>query len=322
MKNYINQNYFGIIITCYSGDFFLTKGLLASIKKFMPNTPICIIQDGNFSLDEMIKTYNIKYIIRKNNIKNIFLRDRCFGSRCSNLIAFFESPFEKFLYLDSDLVLWGNILEKIDIDSADFIHNEPHEPYNPKIYKEQYFDYDKIFNFTEYFNWETCHFFNSGVFIARKGIFEWEEFIELIEIWSKYRELLPTDPQSILNILVFRNKQKGKIKVLEEHLQTVAPVITKKTLETNFVIRTDPIVNKNTILHWAGLKPLLIYKNTVFVEPMLFFRKLNLINTNSFWVISPILFLYCEECFAVSYYKLRKVTLKKIYNKLHFYFFS
>ena len=46
----MNKN-FGIVLTTYIGDFYLTKGLLASIKKFLPELPICIIQDGDFSLE-------------------------------------------------------------------------------------------------------------------------------------------------------------------------------------------------------------------------------------------------------------------------------
>ena len=143
---------FGIVITCYKGDYFLTKGLMASIKYFLPNIPICIIQDGDFSLDKELNIYNIIHIVKKADVKNDFLREKCFGSRCSNLIAFFEAPFERFLYLDSDLVLWGNILDNIDINEAEFIHNEPHEKYSERIVKEQYFDINELFNHIEYFN--------------------------------------------------------------------------------------------------------------------------------------------------------------------------
>ena len=124
---------FGIILTSYAGDFYLTKALLASIKKFMPELPICVIQDGDFSLDEIKGVYNITHVIKRETVKSEFIRENCFRSRCSNLAAFSESPFEKFLFLDSDIVLWGNILKHVDINKFDFIHNEPHEPYTDKI---------------------------------------------------------------------------------------------------------------------------------------------------------------------------------------------
>jgi hypothetical protein len=65
---------FGIITTCYSGDFNLTRGLLASIKYFEPEVPICIIQDGDFSIEKEKQTYNITHVIQKKDVKNEFLR--------------------------------------------------------------------------------------------------------------------------------------------------------------------------------------------------------------------------------------------------------
>lgn len=307
---------FGIILTCYKGDYFLTKGLLASIHYFLPSIPICIIQDGDFSLDKEREVYNISHIVKKEDVKNDFLREKCFGSRCSNLIAFFEAPFEKFLYLDSDLVLWGDILKNLDIDEIEFIHNEPHEKYTERIVKEQYFDFDELFAFTEYFNWKECHLFNSGVFIAKKNIFKFAELKELIEIWHMHRNMMPTDPQSILNIIVFRNKLKANLKVSEKHLQTVVPVIENKDLVTNFkIIDNQPHIIRNTIIHWAGRKPNLLNSKKVFNAPMIYFRKQNLINVDSFWKHCPTIYFYFEEYCALIYRYQLKLTLSRIKHK-------
>lgn len=291
---------FGIIITTYSGDFYFTKALLASIKKFMPEVPICIIQDGDFSLEEEKSTYNITHVVKRETATNEFVKQNCFRSRCSSLVAFTESPFEKFLYLDSDLVLWGNILKHINLDSADFIHNEPHELYTEKIYKGQYFDMEKLFQHTEGFDWKDCHFFNSGVFIARKNLFEQKEFEAVVRLWKSDRSLLPTDPQSILNLLVFRNMKKGKIRVGEAHLQTVVPVLSTKDLETKFEFsNSEPVVLHDTVIHWAGLKPLMTNKGKVFMRPEIYFRKLHLANVRSFWRFAPEIYFYYEEFIVV-----------------------
>lgn len=295
----MNKN-FGIVLTTYIGDFYFTKALLASIKKFMPEIPICIIQDGEFELGDVMTTYNITHVIKKKDVKNDFLRENCMGSRCSNLVAFFESPFEKFLYLDSDLVLWGNILNHINLDAFDFIHNEPHEPYTEKIYKGQYFDCDKLFEHTEYFDWKGCHFFNSGVLISKRGIFDFNEFKQIIELWKRDKKLLPTDPQSILNVLVFRNKLKDKIKVGEAHLQTVVPVINRQTLDATFCIQNnEPVVKQDTVIHWAGIKPLMMDKDKVFIVPEKYFRKQHLKNVHSLWYYLPDIYFYYEEYQAI-----------------------
>lgn len=291
---------FGIIITTYIGDFYFTKALLASIQKFIPNVPICLIQDGDFSLDEVRSIYNITHVIKRETASNEFVKQNCFRSRCSSLVTFSESPFEKFIYLDSDLVLWGNILKHINIDTMDFIHNIPHEAYSDKIYKEQYFDAERTFKYTESFDWRDCHFFNSGVFIARKNLFEKKEFEDIVRLWKSNRSLLPTDPQSILNVLVFRNQKKGKIKVGEAHLQTVVPVLSSAELEKKFAFfNGEPIINEDTVIHWAGLKPLMTNRNKVFTAPEIYFRKLHLKNVASLWRFAPIVYFYYEEFVAV-----------------------
>ena len=291
---------FGIVITTYAGDFCFTKALLASIKKFLPDVPICLIQDGEFSLEEVKGIYNIVHVVKRGTTSNEFVKENCFRSRCSSLVAFSESPFEKFLYLDSDLVLWGNILKNIHIDKADFIHNIPHEGYTDKIYKGQYFDAEKLFLHTEGFDWQGCHFFNSGVFIARKNLFEQMEFEEIVRLWKTNKSLLPTDPQSILNVLVFRNQKKGKIKVMEAHLQSVVPVISSVELEKRFSFSNgEPVVVENTIIHWAGLKPLMTNQGKVLTAPEIYFRKLHLKNAKSLWRFAPEIYFYYEEFVAV-----------------------
>jgi len=299
-------NKFGIVLTTYVGDFFLTKGLLASIKKFMPHVPICIIQDGDFSLDELFGVYNITNVIRKKDVKDEFLRQNCFGSRCTNMIAFWEGPFEKFLYLDSDLVLWGNILQHINIDEADFFHNEPHEEYTPIVYKKQYFDYERVFNYLEEFNWRACHFFNAGVFIAKRGIIDLDKFKQLYWLWKKDKLLMPTEPQGMINYLVFKASEKKELILCEKHLQTIVPVLTTKQLQQMFAFSNgEPLVTNPTIIHWAGPKPLNKNKNKVFISPERYFRLLHLKNLGSLWRFMPDLYFYYEEF----------VSIIKIYHK-------
>jgi hypothetical protein len=291
---------FGIVLTTYVGDFYLTKGLLASIKKFAPELPICIIQDGDFPLGEALNTYNISHVIKKKDVKNDFLRDNCFGSRCTNMIAFWESPFEKFLYLDSDLVLWGNILRHINIEEADFFYNEPHEPYNEKIYKTQYFDYERLFDFVEKFNWQQCHFFNAGVFIGKRGILDLEKFKQMYWLWKKDKSLMPAEPQGMINYLIFLAHEKGELKASEKHLQTIVPVWSIQQLETTFSFsNNEPVVKQDTVVHWAGIKPLMMNKDKVFIAPEKYFRKLHLKNIGSLWYYLPDVYFYYEEYLAL-----------------------
>lgn len=265
---------FGIIITCYTGDIWLTKACLSSIKTYAPSLPIALIIDKNPPISELLKLYNIKYVIRQDDVKNKYFKEYFFGTRYTAAIALFESPFSKFLYLDSDTIFWGNICPEVIkmLDQYDFVHNVPHEEYTEFILKTQYFDYDRIFKYAPDFPWNGLHYFNSGVIGCRSGVLDPDLFIFLHKLWKKDRSLFPTDMQGLINFTVFYSYTKGKLSVGEMPLQVVIPVVNPTILKNEFCfVNKNPFIHNNIILHYAGLKPMnKSYKG--FIEPVNYFR--------------------------------------------------
>ncbi|MEO5674953.1 MAG: glycosyltransferase [Chitinophagales bacterium] len=286
---------FGIIMAAHPGDALLAKACLASIKMYMPDIPVCIIADGGLDVSGWKKYYPVVKIVTKECTSNKYLRDNCFNSRLCALVSFWESPFEKFLYLDADTIVWGNILKEIDLSEAQLIHNSPHEHYTDAIYRSQYFNYQKVFAFTRYFDWKPYHYFNSGVFIAERMLLDLDELRELVMVWKKDRMILRTDVQSILNLLIFRGVSEGRYVVREANLQTVIPVVPRNELESIFRIQDGlPVVKHPTILHWAGKKPLLRHPG-VFQAPVEFFRMLHLKNIHHPGRHIPRITMYAQE---------------------------
>ena len=320
---------FGIIITCYVGDYFLTKGLLASIHMFMPHIPICIIQDGDFSIEEERKLYNISHVIKKADVKNDFLRENCFGSRCTNMIAFWESPFEYFFYIDSDTVAWGDVTKNIEYWNYDFIHNKPHEEYTEFIIKQQYLNFEKLFTSIPSIDVYKHHFFNAGVFIAKRGIFDMECYKELFRIWKIDKKLFGPEPQGFINYMIFQLVEQNKAKVHEVQLQELVPVYDRKTLVNMFSEISNEIMSP-TIIHWAGMKPLFINRNNVYSDPSLYFRKQNLKDKkNVMFLFSKLYFLLEENIMLLHKYfkgslygflasKLRQIYVFKIRYRINF----
>lgn len=226
------------------------------------------------------------------------------------------SPFESFLFLDSDVVVWGDFVSDMQISEYDFIHNTPHEEYTSEIYKGQYFDYERIFDFIPYFDWTRCHFFNSGVFFSKRDIFQIEDFIYLYELWKKDNSLMFAPPQSIINILLYGCSKRYRIK--ESKIQEVVAVKSFEKLRTEYLIKDGmPQVKNALAIHWAGEKPSLRNSKIVFSDPMFFFRKLHLKYISSIWRFCPIFYFYYEEFAAVIdvYYK---GSIKNyILSKLH-----
>lgn len=308
---------FGIIITCYKGDYFLTKGLLASIKYFMPDVPICIIQDGNFTIKSEMESYNITHVIRKSDVKDEFLKKSSFETRCSNMIAFWESPFKHFLYLDSDIVVWGNLLESMEYDKFDLVYNAPHEPYTEYIFLSQYFDYHRLFNHVPEINIHKHHFFNAGAFIAKRGIFDLEQYKVLYSLWRDDPTLFGPEPQGFINYLTFKGVEGGYLNVKEESIQRIVPVTNRFQLEEEFCFNGNtPSVKKEIVIHWAGEKPKIINRNARFNKPMNFFRKQNLMNDKSFWRFCPNVYFFFEEVDASVFRLRKKITLKSLQRKI------
>jgi len=284
---------FGIIITCYIGDYFLTKGLLASINHFMPQISICIIQDGEFPTEAEKHVYNIQHVIKKINVKDAFLRENCFGSRCTNMIAFWESPFDRFLYIDSDTIVWGDIIEKLQYNDSDFIHNVPHEIYTDFIIQQQYLNYKRLFKHIKPISIIDHHFFNAGVFIARKGIFDLALYKELFGLWKTDKKLFGPEPQGFINYMVFRLVEENKIKVQEFPLQTIVPIFDREYLTNRYSNISN--ISSPTIIHWAGKKPLFLNKELVYSDVAIYFRKQNLKDIGSLAVLCKTLFFRYEE---------------------------
>jgi len=96
---------FGVIIACWKGDAHYALGCYASIRFFMPNTPVCFLYDGDLLPPVIAAIPEVQYITRL-TVKNRHLKERSFGPGFTKMVAFFESPFETFLYLDADTTVW------------------------------------------------------------------------------------------------------------------------------------------------------------------------------------------------------------------------
>ncbi|WP_434222373.1 hypothetical protein ACOKW7_03225 [Limnospira platensis CENA597] len=97
---------FGIIIACCFKDYHFAAGCCASIRYFGGDVPICLIVDGDFNTTSLEKTYGVK-IINQKTVKHPFLKENSFGWGLTKMIAFWESPWQNFLFLDADTIIWG-----------------------------------------------------------------------------------------------------------------------------------------------------------------------------------------------------------------------
>ncbi|NEO01287.1 MAG: hypothetical protein F6K50_39555 [Moorea sp. SIO3I7] len=209
---------------CHAGDYHFVKATCASVRHFLPNVPLCVIVDGDLNVDELIETYN-PYIIRTSEIEDYELRTYCSGSPRSKHLAMWLGPFERYVYLDSDAIFWGDVIASLKWeDDEDFIvfWNKPTEPAHNSWLSHFYFDIDILKLYDPEFEWKWNPYFSAGSFASRRVAISFEDF-KRCESWrSEYPNLFSwTTDQGILNYLVFSLIQRGKLKLGRQYLQWI-----------------------------------------------------------------------------------------------------
>src|SRR5512136_1148544 len=120
---------FGIIVACCASDYLFAKGCCASIRHFLGDVPICLLVDGTFSVADAEKAYGVR-VINHNSVTHEVLRRRSFGWGKTKMIGFWESPWEHFLMLDADTIIWGNLLKYANFKDFDLIVDRPRYKYS------------------------------------------------------------------------------------------------------------------------------------------------------------------------------------------------
>jgi hypothetical protein len=285
---------FGISISCYRGDLYMLKGLLSSIRQFIPDLPISIIKHGHFPTGRLCDLYSATTIEEADVHPR--LREYSYGYGLTKMIAFWHSPFERFLHIDPDAVCWGNILHGLPWTEYDFIYNDPHEVITPSIQREQYFDPDLVLPHYPNFPRGTQPYFNTGVFMARRGIFELDEYLNFLAFQREKPGSFFTD-QGILNFMAFSQIAERRLNARAWPFQAVVPVVPAQELRERFRLENrGPVVHQQDrrVIHWAGVKPMLT-RPIGFDAPMVHYRLDHLRRTKSPVLLLGRLALALEE---------------------------
>ena len=247
-----------ILIACYKKDFHLTRICVASIRYFYPEIEISLLMDlkaGSFSTKELEKKWNVNVLE---------LERKNFGWGLSKLEPFFFKTNEKVLIIDSDIVFIGNVLDNLDnIESDIIVSGDIIDliPPNQNWIKETYYDYDKLINYDSNFKYPGF-LFNTGNFVIKTGLFDRNEFKDLVE-WNELPKLLHPDmfiggDQGILNYLIAKKAQEGKLTIVNQKFMLWGKDYVIDSLDINKII--DKSNSYPYLIHWAGTRHFLIKK--------------------------------------------------------------
>ena len=115
---------FGVVVPATTEHLHWVRGLCASVRRFMGQTPICVILDGERAPADLQRLEGV-VVLQRDDVEPKELRDAGFRTPRAKNAALWASPFETFLLVDADTIVWGDMRELADFDRFDFIVDSP-----------------------------------------------------------------------------------------------------------------------------------------------------------------------------------------------------
>lgn len=246
MNNRINK----IVIACFKKDLFLLRPCVASIRYWYPDVEIFLLKDeiqGDFSLNEFIDNFSCK--IFKTNMKT-------FGWPWSKLSVLLKEEEDTFLFLDSDIVFLGPVLDELNKYNEDFIVTGAKiDNQNSENFVFNYIDTNKLKSFDK--NYVFPGFgFNGGQIVMKSGVLKMKDFTPIINfnptIKSIYPEIFKHGDQGCLNYIFNKAAIEKRITLRYVDFWIWPGLPEARNIELNKIKNKD---GYNYVLHWAGVKP-------------------------------------------------------------------
>jgi len=236
----------------------------------MGDTPICLILDGN-RLPTDLQRFDGVVAVRRDEVEPKELRDASFRSPRAKNVALWASPYDTFLLLDADTIVWGDMRKLADFDRFDFVVDSPGvEPLHSVMDVERaaacFPGFDARSHAGEYVN--------NGVYFGRRGILDLERYLHALRL-AQERPGMFYGSQGSFNYMLFSAADEGTIRLRQRELQ----VQTGRTDRADVVRRfafdgSEPLVSGDPVaLHWvASAKPRVRAGPQDYFEPMTHFR--------------------------------------------------
>src|SRR5215471_1346081 len=197
---------FGFVTGCHAGDKFMVQATLSSMRHYCPNVPICLTVDGDFDVSDLEKQYDL-IVLRASELPSEQMRKRICENYRAKLAALWEGPFEFYVWLDSDAIVWGDVRPDIrtDVDFQIFwseISITADATEIPPWLPHFYFDPLKLHRFDPDFEWRGHAYFSSGAFASRRNAIPFDLW-DKTESWERQSPgLFAWGEMGILNYLV------------------------------------------------------------------------------------------------------------------------
>jgi hypothetical protein len=258
----------GIIIACYPGDLIWAKGCVGSLRQAGTTLPIMLLFDGHADRYPDIAALRrlglVQHVLDRTSVRDQWLRDNSFGWGFTKMIAFWESPWERFIFLDADTAVSKDITPLFaDVGDVDFVLDQGESPSDDTAVNKWFFATDRVAVHYPDFDWRRyrSNYYCTGVFAARRGAIPLQDYQQGMA-FHKADPLLYRfgGEMGMLNLMIFRSHQLGLATFAQRRIQML-------TADHDDVYLHARLVEQQPwVFHYAGRKPLMSGK--VFNEPM------------------------------------------------------
>lgn len=262
-----------------SRDIHYARACCASIRFHMPSANICIIADGRVSTVDLERVYCAS-VLRPEQASDPFLASHGHGTGFVKLIPFWEGPFERFMYLDADTVVQGDIRSICEFEDYDVVGAVQSDvDVELGFIKKWFFDPATIQLVFPGYRYEQHlrSFFCTGVFFGTRGVLNLDLYQRLILIRERYPHAFFGNDQGVINALFQIETQIGALKAHYLPFQVNIPDYSLEELNARFGDDCQDLKTEPVVLHWSGYKPGLLNRR-IYQAPMKQMRYLHLKN--------------------------------------------
>jgi len=256
---------FGFVTGCHAGDKFMVQATLASMRHYCPTVPICLTVDGDFDVSDLEKEYNL-IILRIPDLPSSEMRKLMSRSFHAKLAAMWEGPFEFYVWMDSDAIVWGDFTSQVRRELDFQIFERDSKPGDvsletvPDWLPHFFFDPGLLKKFDPDFKWQGNIYFCAGVYACRRNVFSFAEWME-VKSWGLWQH---SGDQGMLNYLVHSKAKRGEINIASADLQHIWALHGRQELEQDCAgagWKFPETIHHPRVAHFCYRKPFLFDRN-------------------------------------------------------------
>jgi hypothetical protein len=240
-----------VAIACFAGDLDLVRMCVASIRYWHPDIPIVLIKDvtrRNFSTTEIERHFDVTSTTQP------------YGFHWAKLSLLFKQPTQRILCLDSDIVLVGPLIDRLEQYDEDFIVTGfLSEDENHPVLARDYLDVAKTKAFDPSYSYPG-YGINLGQIVITSGLLSEEDLEGAIAMKPTVRnaqpEIFAWHEQGPVNYVLRRAQLRGRLTMRYDDFW-IWPGFPEPTPRAR-TISLEGIKHRNGtphVLHWAGAKP-------------------------------------------------------------------